>query len=130
MLELAITQFSRPGSPAILPTPAYMPFLSVPPLLGREILQVPMASDGSGFFTLDFDAIEAAFRAGGDLIIFCNPYNPLGRVFSRGELMQLTDVVDRHGGRVFADEIHAPLVYPGAGTFPTLRPRRRRPGTP
>ncbi len=118
VLELAITQFSRPGSPVILPTPAYMPFLSVPPLLGREILQVPMAGDGSGFFTLDFDAIEAAFRAGGHLIIFCNPYNPLGRVFSRGELMQLTDVVDRHGGRVFADEIHAPLVYPGARHIP------------
>ena len=69
-------------------------------------------------FTLDLDAIDDAFRAGGHLVIFCNPYNPLGRVFTAGEMAQLTDVVDRHGGRVFADEIHGPLVYPGQRHLP------------
>jgi cystathionine beta-lyase len=117
-LELAITHFSRPGAPVILPTPAYMPFLIVPRFLGREIIQVPMLDDGTGFFTFDLDGIDAAFRAGGQLLIFCNPYNPLGRVFSAGEMTQLTDLVDRHGGRVFADEIHAPLVYPGQRHIP------------
>jgi cysteine-S-conjugate beta-lyase len=116
-LEIAILHYSRPGSPVILPTPAYMPFLSVPGLLGREIIQVPMRDD-AGFFTFDLDAISDAFRAGGHLVIFCNPYNPLGRVFSRDEILQLADVVERHGGRVFADEIHAPLVYPGAHHIP------------
>jgi cystathionine beta-lyase len=116
-LELAITQFSRPGSAVILPTPAYMPFLSVPGFLGREIIQVRMQDD-NGFFTLDFEAIDDAFRAGGHLIIFCNPYNPLGRVFTVEEMTQLTAVVERHGGRVFADEIHAALVYPGARHVP------------
>ena len=116
-LEIAITRFSRPGSPVILPTPAYMPFLSVPGFLGREIIQVKMR-DAEGFFTLDLDAIEDAFRAGGHLIIFCNPYNPLGRVFTRQEMTRLTGVVARHGGRVFADEIHGPLVYPGMRHIP------------
>jgi cysteine-S-conjugate beta-lyase len=116
-LEIAITHFSRPGSPVILPTPAYMPFLIVPGFLGREIIQVQMHND-EGFFTLDLAAIDAAFRAGGHLLVFCNPYNPLGRVFTPDEMAQLTDVVDRHGGRVFADEIHAPLVYPGTRHVP------------
>jgi cystathionine beta-lyase len=116
-LEIAITTFSRPGSPVILPTPAYMPFLTVPGSLGREIIQVPMLGD-AGFFTLDLDAISAAFCAGGHLLIFCSPCNPLGRVFTRAEMTQLTEVVDRHGGRVFADEIHAPLVYPGMRHIP------------
>jgi cystathionine beta-lyase len=116
-LEIAITHFSRPGSPVILPTPAYMPFLSVPGFLGREIIQVRMR-DLDGFFTLDLDAIADAFRAGGHMIIFCNPYNPLGRVFTRAEMAELTAVVDRHGGRVFADEIHGPLVYPGQRHVP------------
>jgi cysteine-S-conjugate beta-lyase len=116
-LEIAITHFSRPGSPIILPTPAYMPFLIVPGQLGREIIQVRMHDD-DGFFTFDFDAIEDAFRAGGHLIVFCSPYNPLGRVFTVEEMTQLTDVVDRHGGRVFADEVHSPLVYPGQWHIP------------
>ena len=116
-LEIAITHFSRPGSPVILPTPAYMPFLIVPGLLGREIIQVQMCDD-AGFFTMDLDAIDDAFRAGGHLLIFCSPYNPLGRVFAADEMAQLTDIVDRHGGRVFADEVHAPLVYPGQRHIP------------
>ena len=116
-LEIAITHFSRPGSPVILPTPAYMPFLIVPGFLGREIIQVQMRDD-DGFFTLDLDAIEDAFRARGHLLIFCNPYNPLGRVFTPQEMTQLAAVVDRHHGRVFADEIHGPLVYPGVRHIP------------
>ncbi len=111
-LEAAITLFSRPGSPVILPTPAYMPFLSVPPLLGREIIQVPMATAG-GRAVLDLDGIDAAFRAGGHLLIVCNPCNPVGRVYTQAELAGVCEVVERHGGRVFADEIHAPLTYPG-----------------
>jgi cystathionine beta-lyase len=116
-LDIAITHFSRPGSAVILPTPAYMPFLSVPGILGREIIQVQMLEQEAGFFTLDLEAIDNAFRAGGHLLIFCNPCNPLGRVFSLEEITQLATVVDRHGGRVFADEIHAPLVYPGLQHF-------------
>jgi cysteine-S-conjugate beta-lyase len=116
-LEIAITHFSRPGSPVILPAPAYMPFLSVPGVLGREVIQVQMRGE-AGFFSLDLDAVEDAFRAGGHLLIFCNPHNPLGRVFSEEEMTQLTQVVERYGGRVFADEIHAALIYPGARHIP------------
>jgi cysteine-S-conjugate beta-lyase len=111
-LEAAIDVFSRPGSPVVLPTPAYMPFLTVPPALGRRIIQVPMVT-GAGGLALDLDGIAAAFRAGGHLLILCNPGNPTGRVYTPDELRAVAEVVDRHGGRVFADEIHAPLVYPG-----------------
>jgi cysteine-S-conjugate beta-lyase len=116
-LEICIAHFSHPGSPVILPTPAYMPFLTVPRSHGRDIIQVQMKDD-AGFFTLDLDAVEDAFRAGGHLLILCNPCNPLGRVFTRTEMTQLTSIVDRHGGRVFADEIHAPLVYAGMRHIP------------
>ena len=43
-----------------------------------------------------------------------NPHNPLGRVFSVEEQLALAEVVEDAGARVFSDEIHAPLVYPGA----------------
>ncbi len=116
-LEIAITHFSRPGSPVILPTPSYMPFLVVPGLLGRKVIQVQMVREDGGY-RLDLEGVDAAFRAGGQLLIYCNPHNPLGRVFTASEMAALTEVVDRHGGRVFSDEIHAPLVYPGAAHLP------------
>ncbi|HEX6453739.1 MAG TPA: aminotransferase class I/II-fold pyridoxal phosphate-dependent enzyme [Trebonia sp.] len=117
-LEASIDVFSRPGSPVILPTPAYMPFLTVPGRLGREIIQVPMTRGEDGLYVLDIDGIDAAFRAGGHLLVLCNPCNPVGRVYTRPELEAVAEVVERNGGRVFADEIHAPLVYPGGTHIP------------
>jgi cystathionine beta-lyase len=115
--ELVMLHYSRPDSPLILPTPAYMPFLRVPPMHGREIIQVPMVVDGDRW-VLDLDGLDRAYRAGGDLLILCNPVNPVGRVYTAAELAAVTEVVDRHGGLVFADEVHAPLVYPGHRHLP------------
>ncbi|WP_017623929.1 MalY/PatB family protein [Nocardiopsis chromatogenes] len=115
--EIATTHFSRPGSPVILPTPCYMPFLTVPGRLGRDIIQVPMVQGEDGW-RLDPDALAGAFRSGGHLLVLCNPHNPLGRVFSPRELAGVAEVVDRYGGRVFADEVHAPLTYPGHDHVP------------
>ena len=116
-LRAAIEHFSAPGTAVILPTPAYMPFLTVPPALGREIIQVPLATqDGRAVY--DLDAIEEAYDAGGDLLVLCNPHNPTGRVLERDEMLAIAEVVDQHGGRVFSDEIHAPLVYDGRRHVP------------
>src|SRR5262249_54805562 len=48
------------------------------------------------------------------------PHNPWGRVFTRAELEGVRDVVARHGARVIADEVHAPLTLPGASHVPYL----------
>jgi cysteine-S-conjugate beta-lyase len=117
-LEAAIAAFSRPGSPVILPTPAYMPFVGLPGLVGREVIQVPMVTGPDGRLALDLAGIDAAFRAGGHLLVLVNPCNPVGRVYGTEELTAVATVVERHGGRVFADEIHAPLVYPGGRHVP------------
>jgi cystathionine beta-lyase len=111
-LGIVIEHFSRPGSPVIVPVPAYMPFLTVPPAMGREVIRVPMAPSGDRL-GYDLAALDAAFRAGGDLLVLCNPHNPVGRVLDRAEMLAVAEVVDRHGGRVLSDEIHAPLVFPG-----------------
>jgi cystathionine beta-lyase len=45
--------------------------------------------------------------------VLCNPHNPTGSAISRTELEAIAGIVERHGGRVFADEIHAPLRFGG-----------------
>lgn len=112
-LRAAVEAFTPPGSPVVLPTPAYMPFLAVPALLGRELIQVPMV-DRDGRMSYDLDGIAAALQPGAGLVVHVNPHNPLGRVFDVDEQLALADVVTAAGARVFADEIHAPLVHPGA----------------
>jgi cysteine-S-conjugate beta-lyase len=78
---------------------------------------VPMVERG-GRPAYDLDGLAAAFAAGGRLLVHVNPHNPLGRVFPAEEQLALAEVVDRAGVRVFADEIHAPLVHPGARHVP------------
>ncbi|MCE0445662.1 aminotransferase class I/II-fold pyridoxal phosphate-dependent enzyme [Streptomyces tricolor] len=98
--------------PVIVPVPTFTPFLTVPGLLGRRVIEVGLVRSGSRY-VYDLDALDRAYRQGGHLLVLCNPHNPLGRVLDAGELTAISEVVDRHGGRVFSDEVHAPLVYTG-----------------
>lgn len=116
-LEFAIEHGCSPGSAVIVPTPAYKPFLMLPTMMNRQVIEVPMGvEDGKHVF--DLDALQAAFDAGGELLILCNPYNPGGRVFRREELEAISELVARNEGRVFADEIWAPLTFPGHHHIP------------
>lgn len=109
-MAATIDHFSAPGGAVIVPTPAYMPFLSIPEAMGREVIEVPMLDEG-GHYSYDLAALDAAFKAGGNLLVLCNPHNPIGRVLSRSEMEAIAKVVDANDGRVFSDEIHAPLVF-------------------
>ena len=99
-------------APVVVPTPAYPPFLDVVPLTGRTLVPLPLSPDGPA--VLDLDRLDAALAAGARTVLLCQPHNPWGRVFTRGELEGLRDVVVRHGARVISDEVHAPLVLKGA----------------
>lgn len=114
VLQAAMDSFTSPGAKIIVPTPAYMPFLSVPPQRGREVIEVEMRIDADGVYRYDLAGIEAAFDAGGELLVLCNPHNPTGRVFERAELEEIVSLVDRKGGRVFSDEIWMPLILSGS----------------
>lgn len=111
------TSFVAPGSPVVVPTPAYMPVLTLLPTLGHPVIEVPGAVV-EGRWQHDLDAIEVAFAQGAQLLFLCNPHNPTGTVLSREELLAISEIVDRHGGRVFSDEIHAPLTLDGHRHIP------------
>ncbi|GAB3596654.1 MalY/PatB family protein [Microbacterium tumbae] len=115
--EFAIEAFTSPGAAVIVPTPAYMPFLTVPPRHGRRVIEVP-SIELDGRWVMDHDGVARAFADGGELLVLCNPHNPLGTVATREELLRVADTVSDAGGHVFSDEIHAPLVYAPATHIP------------
>ena len=122
-LHSVIAHHTRPGSPVIVPTPAYMPFLSIPALHGRQCLQVPAlraaGAHGRPRWTLDLEAIGAAMADGAGLLVLCHPWNPVGRVLEAAELDAVAALSARHGTVVFADEIHSSLILdPAARHIP------------
>ncbi|MFJ4223680.1 MalY/PatB family protein [Microbacterium sp. NPDC089695] len=109
-LRVAVEQYAPAGSPVIVPTPAYMPFLTFLPTIGHPVVEVP-GVEVDGRWHHDLERIDEAFAAGARTLVLCNPHNPTGTVVERDELEALAEIVERHGGRVFADEIHAPLRF-------------------
>ena len=111
--RLTIDLFARPGCSVVVPTPAYMPFLTIPPEMGREVVEVPSILDEEGTWRLDFDGLEKAFANGGGVFVLCNPWNPTGRSLTRPELERLAELTERYDVRVFEDLIHLPLLLEG-----------------
>jgi cystathionine beta-lyase len=116
-VRLAIDVLSDPG-PIVLPLPAYPPQLPLGQVTGREVLHVPLDPDAPA--DLDLAGIGRALAAGGRTVVLTQPHNPLGRVWSGAELEGLRELVVAAGARVVSDEIHAPLVLPGARHVPYL----------
>ena len=111
-VRLAIDVFSGPGG-VVFPTPGYNAQFGLATITGREEvrLDVPPSADRA---EIDLDRLDRLFADGAQTLILTQPHNPWGRVFTRAELEGIRDVVVRHGARVVSDEIHAPLVLPGA----------------
>jgi len=116
-IAAAIDVLTPAGAPVVVPTPAYPPFFDVVGLTGREVRSAPMVLDGDRW-CLDLEVIDAQLAAGARTVLLCSPHNPTGRVFDRRELAALAEVVERHGARVVADEVHAPLVAIGSSHLP------------
>ena len=101
--------------------PVYHPFYSYIRFAGRKVVETPLTRDQTGRWGLDLE------RLGADLsrpevtgYLLCNPHNPTGTVFDRAELLAIATLAERHGVRMFVDEIHGPLVYPGSTFTPFI----------
>jgi cystathionine beta-lyase len=106
-------------APMVLPLPAYDPQHGLGPITGLEQWDLPVDPDGDRY-TVDLDALDDLFRRGARTLLLTQPHNPGGHVHTRAELEGIRDVVAKHGARVVSDEIHAPLVLPGAEHVPYL----------
>ncbi|MFF9044130.1 MalY/PatB family protein [Streptomyces parvulus] len=110
-----------PGDPVVVNPPVYPPFYQFVTHLDRRVVEAPLGPD----LRLDLAALEEAFRravsgGGRAAYLLCSPHNPTGTVHIAGELAAVAALAERHGVRVVADEIHAPVVTGDARFTPYL----------
>lgn len=121
-LRIALDSITGPGTTAVVTTPAYMPFLTRPQAHGYPLEVARAARDSDGVWRHDLAELDAALArasaTGPALLVLCNPWNPVGRALTRGELLDIAEVVQRHGATVLSDEIHAPLRFDGVEHIP------------
>ncbi len=117
-LSAIIKALTAPGDKVILQTPAYNCFFSSIRNNGCVASESPLVYR-DGVYSMDFDDLEArAADPGAKVMLLCSPHNPVGRVWSAGELRRAGEICLRHGVVVIADEIHCDLIAPGHTHIP------------
>jgi len=108
-LNVACRAVGAPGDDVATFTPVYPPFLSAPPLSERAVVKVPLHCT-QGCWGWDLAELERALTPRTTHILLCSPHNPVGRVWTREELLELGELAARRDLIVCSDEIHAGLV--------------------
>lgn len=112
---------SAPGDVVVVTAPVYPPFYAFVTHADRHVLEARLTPQGR----IDPEDLERAFRtararSAHPVFLMSNPHNPTGVAHTRAELEAVAALARRHGVRVISDEIHAPLVLPGATFTPYL----------
>ena len=117
-LSAILRTFVKPGEKIIIQPPVYNHFYTF--LENGELDKVENnLIYQNGTYQIDFQDLE---RKASDpkttLLLLCNPHNPVGRVWTRGELEKIAEICSKHQVMVVSDEIHADLVFEGQQHIP------------
>ena len=99
---------------AIVNTPAYGYFQHPIDYKHKHAIHNKLVRDDNGHWSIDFDALEKdAANPMAKLLIWCNPQNPTGRVWTEEELKRVAAIVEKNNLWIISDEIHCDILRQG-----------------
>ena len=117
-ISAAVRSFTAPGDRIVIQTPVYNHFFTSIINNGRRVLENPLVYE-NGEFRMDFEDLEKKLSDPlATMMILCNPQNPAGKIWSRGDLARIGGLCKKYHVLVFSDEIHCDLTAPGCGYVP------------
>lgn len=108
-LGALIRQFSEKGDKILIQTPVYSEFYDINHDNERTVIENRFI-EKDGVYTPDFKDLEEKLKEKPKLLIFCNPQNPIGHVWSYEELKTIGDLCVKYNVPVISDEIHSDLT--------------------
>lgn len=117
-LAIAACLFTQEGDGVIVQPPVFFDFFDILRENHRRLIPSPLVLE-EGRYHMDFGDLEnkAADRHT-KMIYLCNPHNPVGRVWTEGELRTLGDICAHHGVLVVSDEMHGDFTFSGHAYTP------------
>ena len=117
-ISSAVRRLSEVANNVVLLTPIYNSFFNSIVNNGRH----PLTSDmiyKDGKYEIDFEDLEKKLALDEtSLMIFCNPHNPIGKVWSKEEMERIGALCNKYNVTVISDEIHCDLLKPGVKHIP------------
>ena len=104
-----VTALQMMGGKFMYSIPMYDHIRNLHKEAGLPVVEVPMKRDANNRYTMDMDALEAVYSRDIKCLILCNPHNPVGRVYTKEELLRLEAFCTSRHLLVISDEIHCEL---------------------
>ncbi len=111
-IALTINSFTKEGDKIVIQPPVYPPFFSVVKNNHRELVYNPLLETEEGY-KMDFDNLEKKLDERTKMLVFCNPHNPVGRVWKEEELKELVRICSANDILIVSDEIWSDIVFAG-----------------
>ena len=127
--NLAIRSLYKKGGEVLIQTPVYPPFLKAARHSEMDTRIQELSLEQAGSYCVDLDEFKKQVGPQTSSFLFCNPHNPVGRVFQRVELEAMAEVCLDNHVPIVSDEIHGDLIYGGHQHIPlaSLSPEIARP---
>lgn len=107
--NLACRLAGDPGAGILAFPPVYPPILSAPANHERRLIRSHLV-ETDGHWRIDWEHFASLDHHAIRLLMLCNPHNPVGRVWTREELLRLGRYADHHDWLICSDDIHCGLV--------------------
>jgi len=113
-----VRKMTKENDKVLLITPVYNIFYNSILNNGREVLESRMLYE-DGKYSIDYEDLENKLaQAETTLMIFCNPHNPTGYVWTKAELEKIGQLCLKHGVLILSDEVHCDLTHPDSKYTP------------
>ncbi len=96
------------GDQVAIFSPFYENYVADTVLCGAKPIYIPLKPPT---FEFDLKELEEAFKQGAKALILCNPSNPVGKVFTKEELLAIAAIVTKYDAYVITDEVYEHIVY-------------------
>ncbi len=118
-IAILIEQQTEVGSAVVIQPPVYTSFKSIIRSTGRAVARSPLRYDPEHGYQMDFENLESILsQPTTQMMILCNPHNPVGRAWTHAELKCVAELCSKHNVFVVSDEIHADIMIPPARFVP------------
>lgn len=109
-LGFLIRAFTREGDGVIIQRPVYYPFSTMIENNNRKIVNNSLIYK-DGKYYIDFEDLEKkAKKPKNKVLLLCSPHNPVGRVWTEGELIKIAEICLKYNVIIVADEVHCDLI--------------------
>ncbi len=117
-LHMLVRTFVSQGDGVVIQRPVYFPFFGAIEHNRAVLVNNPLLYENDKY-RMDWDNLARAVSDPSvKLAILCSPHNPVGRVWSKDELIRFGETCIKHNVLVISDEIHGDLTYPGNSFTP------------